>query len=101
METATPIRFANTGDITDMIRLDAGSFAMGTDSDQAWQNDGEGPVRQVTLQPYYIAAHTVTNAQFAQFIADTQYRTDSDKFGWSFVFRFHLFGLRNKQYCLL
>lgn len=48
--------------------------------------DGEGPVRPVTLSPFGIGACTVTNAEFARFVADTGYVTQAEEFGWSFVF---------------
>lgn len=48
--------------------------------------DGEGPVRQVTLDPFAIAPLTVTNAQFAAFVDATGYRTIAEKTGSSFVF---------------
>src|SRR5699024_791274 len=47
---------------------------------------GEGPIRDVTVDPFYIDAYAVTNAEFKAFIEDTDYVTDAEKFGWSFVF---------------
>lgn len=95
--TAEPIRRAPApggaaagNDPTGMVRLEGGSFLMGTDSDEAWQEDGEGPIREVTVSPFWIDVHAVTNAQFTQFIKATGYRTDAETFGWSFVFRGHL-----------
>lgn len=49
--------------------------------------DGEGPVREVTVDPFYIDTHTVTNTQFKVFADETGYTTDAERFGWSFVFR--------------
>jgi formylglycine-generating enzyme required for sulfatase activity len=43
----------------------------------------------VTLEPFYIDATCVTNAQFAAFVKATGYKTEAERFGWSFVF--HLF----------
>ena len=63
---------------------------MGTEDDEGFPQDGEGPVRQVTLDPFYIDATPVTNSQFQEFVRHTQYRTDSEKFGWSFVFQGHI-----------
>jgi formylglycine-generating enzyme required for sulfatase activity len=40
----------------------------------------------VTLSPYRIAACAVTNAEYAEFISETGYRTDAEQYGWSFVF---------------
>ncbi|WP_083521177.1 formylglycine-generating enzyme family protein [Alicyclobacillus kakegawensis] len=76
-----------TKDVTsDMIYLPGGDFLMGTDSNEGFPDDGEGPVHKVTLKPFYIDACTVTNAEFQLFVQETGYVTDAEKFGWSFVF---------------
>jgi sulfatase modifying factor 1 len=59
---------------------------MGGDDPDAFPDDGEGPVRTVTLQPFHIDATCVTNAQFAAFAKTTGYVTEAERFGWSFVF---------------
>jgi formylglycine-generating enzyme required for sulfatase activity len=51
-----------------------------------FETDGEGPARAVTVSPFAIAAHTVTNAQFGDFVRDTGYFTDAERLNWSFVF---------------
>ena len=48
--------------------------------------DGEEPVRMITVSDFALGIYTVTNAQFASFVRDTQYETTAEKFGWSFVF---------------
>ena len=48
--------------------------------------DGEGPVRQVQLDPFYIDEVAVRNQAFARFVSATGYCTDAERFGWSFVF---------------
>ncbi|MXY87491.1 MAG: formylglycine-generating enzyme family protein [Dehalococcoidia bacterium] len=63
---------------------------MGAPPNSQPDHDGEGPVREVTLRPFAIDAHAVTNAQFAAFIEATGYETEAERFGWSFVFRRHL-----------
>jgi sulfatase modifying factor 1 len=72
-----------------MIFLEGGQFLMGTDDQEGFPADGEGPVRSIRLNPFYIDACTVSNAQFLEFVQDTGYVTDAEKFGWSYVF--HLF----------
>ena len=69
-----------------MVRL-GGEFTMGTDEDAGFKSDGEGPVRQVGVAPFYIDTQTVTNRQFAKFIRSTRYKTEAEVFDWSFVFR--------------
>lgn len=59
---------------------------MGADGPECVPGDGEGPVRDVEVAPFAIGACAVTNAEFAAFVADTGYRTDAERFGWSFVF---------------
>ena len=60
---------------------------MGSDDAEGFPEDGEGPVRPVTLRPFAIDAAAVTNEQFAGFVAASGYRTDAERYGWSFVFQ--------------
>jgi formylglycine-generating enzyme len=69
-----------------LVALPGGAFRMGTDDPAGFPDDGEGPVREVTLKPFRIAATAVTNAQFARFVKETGYRTEAETFGWSYVF---------------
>jgi formylglycine-generating enzyme required for sulfatase activity len=73
-----------------MIRLDGGSFLMGTDTDEGFPADGEGPVRKVALEGFYIDQYPVTNESFAEFVRATGYQSEAQQFGWSFVFQGHL-----------
>ncbi|MFO0018752.1 MAG: SUMF1/EgtB/PvdO family nonheme iron enzyme, partial [Alphaproteobacteria bacterium] len=57
----------------------------GSDHD-ANPEDGEGPPRRVTLSGFRVSATTVTNAQFAEFVKATGYRTEAERFGSSLVF---------------
>lgn len=63
---------------------------MGTDSVEGFPQDGEGPVREVSLSPFLIDKYPVTNELFANFIAATDYKTEAERFGWSFVFLGHI-----------
>lgn len=69
-----------------MISLPGGAFLMGTDYAGGFREDGEGPVRMVTLSPFEIDRYPVTNQEFAAFVEATDYRTEAERFGWSFVF---------------
>lgn len=79
-----------TGSVEGMVRLDGGPFLMGTEEKEGFPADGEGPIRTVKLDPFYIDATPVTNAQFAEFVKATNFKTESERFGWSFVFQGHL-----------
>ncbi len=59
---------------------------MGADDAEGFPDDGEGPVRRVALRPFAIDVAAVTNAQFEEFVAASGYRTDAERYGWSFVF---------------
>lgn len=73
-------------DLSDMILIPGGTFLMGTDDKEGFPADGEGPARNVTLSTFLIDATAVTNKQFALFIKETNYVTDAERFGWSYVF---------------
>jgi formylglycine-generating enzyme len=68
------------------VTIPEATFFMGTDGPWAYPNDGEGPVHEVHLSPFLIAATAVTNSEFARFVDATGYVTDAQRFGWSFVF---------------
>jgi formylglycine-generating enzyme required for sulfatase activity len=73
-----------------MLSLSGGTFLMGTDYADSFPDDGEGPVREVTVAPFLIDKYPVTNQLFEQFIRSTGYRTEAETFGWSFVFWSHI-----------
>ncbi|MEO0587253.1 MAG: formylglycine-generating enzyme family protein [Planctomycetota bacterium] len=84
------IEHAATGSTDGMVRVDGGTYLKGTDADDRWASDGEQPVHPVAVDPFYMDATSVTNDMFTAFIADTGYRTEAQRFGWSFVFHTHL-----------
>ena len=73
----------------EVIDIPGGTALVGTDTPEI-PIDGEGPLRRVRLKPFRMAASTVTNADFAEFMAATGYETEAERFGWSFVFRMQL-----------
>ena len=84
----------NAGSSKDMRLIPGGEFLMGANDADGWPADGEGPVRAVTLQPFHIDACCVSNEQFLNFFNATGYKTEAERFGWSFVF--HLFLTRGQ-----
>ncbi|WP_435320944.1 formylglycine-generating enzyme family protein [Haloarchaeobius sp. TZWSO28] len=69
-----------------MVEVPGGWFTMGTDEDVGYTADGEGPAREVHVDGFYIDRHAVTNAEFYEFVRDTGYQTEAERYGWSFVF---------------
>ena len=58
---------------------------IGTD-DPIIRGDGESPKRRVRLDPFLLDQYEVSNQAFAAFVLDTGFVTESERFGWSFVF---------------
>jgi formylglycine-generating enzyme len=81
--SAPPAAPARRGDL---VALPGGPFTMGTDGRYGYPVDGEGPAHEVELAPFALAAHAVSNADWAAFAAATGHRTEAEVFGWSFVF---------------
>ena len=75
-----------SGDTTEMVQLEGGAFLMGSDCPDGFPDDGEGPVREVRIDPFFIDPYAVTNARFQAFVKATKYKTVAEQFGWSFVF---------------
>ncbi len=70
-----------------MHKAVGGRFLMGTETVHGFPADGEGPVREVLLNPFYIDTYPVTFGRFAEFVRASGYKTEAERFGWSFVFR--------------
>jgi formylglycine-generating enzyme required for sulfatase activity len=71
-EGPTPIPVTNI-----MIEILAGPFTMGSNAG----GEDEAPAREVDLPAFEIDKFEVTNADFAQFVEATGYRTDAEKEG--------------------
>jgi formylglycine-generating enzyme required for sulfatase activity len=69
-----------------MVHIPAGTFWMGNPRGDGYPADGEGPVHEVSVDPFGMDATAVTNASFAAFVKATGYVTDAERCGWSFVF---------------
>ena len=80
--TARPAQIARG-----MARIPGGPFLMGGDDPDAFPDDGEGPVREVTvsaLPDRCDRGHATVSSPSSS--RDTDYVTDAERFGWSFVF---------------
>lgn len=49
--------------------------------------DGESPTKEVNIKSFKMDKYPVTNADFREFVRDQKYKTEAEKFGWSFVFQ--------------
>ncbi|KAF6203162.1 hypothetical protein GE061_003579 [Apolygus lucorum] len=69
-----------------MVLIPKGKFIMGDNNPELYWDDGEQPEREVYINAFYMDETEVTNEQFAMFVEETNYVTDSEKFNDSVVF---------------
>jgi len=69
-----------------MVSIPSGDMVMGSEDKFAIVADGEGPIRKVYVDSFWMDETEVTNFKFSKFIEETKWNTDAEKFGWSFVF---------------
>jgi formylglycine-generating enzyme len=86
VSNGTPFERANKGSTEAMSLIDGGTFQMGTEYVDGFISDGEGPIRDVHVDSFYMDKYSVTNKQFQTFVKETRYETEAEVFGWSFVF---------------
>lgn len=73
-------------DDTDMALIPAGEYIVGT-NEPFFETDREAPERIVRLNEFFIDKYEVSNAEFSKFVTDTNYITEAETFGDSFVFK--------------
>lgn len=71
--------------LEEMIKIGGGNYMIGN-SEPIFRSDGESPQIMVHINEFYIDKYEVSNAQFDEFIKDTGYVTNAEKYGDSFVF---------------
>ena len=81
-----PFERVYSGSTDHMVRIPGGAFLMGTDDDIGYPDDGEGPIREVTVDPFYMDQCSVSIAEFSTFIEASGYETEAQRFGTSYVF---------------
>ena len=73
-----------------LIWVEGGEFLLGHNnrsiSPSTFDVDGEGPARRARVSGFWLAETEVSNAQWAAFVTATGHVSDSERFGWSFVF---------------
>jgi formylglycine-generating enzyme required for sulfatase activity len=80
------LRLTDAADSGGLVFIRGAEFSMGTDSPVAVPEDGEGPARMISVGDFQISSTVVTNREFGDFVRDTRYVTDAERFGSSFMF---------------
>ncbi len=70
---------------SNMIYVEGGSFMMGCTPEEIGCSGDEHPRHEITLSSYYISKYEVTKKEFGEFVRQTDYKTDAEKEGWSYV----------------
>ncbi|XP_054168269.1 LOW QUALITY PROTEIN: formylglycine-generating enzyme-like [Oppia nitens] len=77
--------FCTKRNTDNMVVIKGNTFTMGT-NEPVFVADGEGPARNVTIHTFLMDITEVSNRQFRQFVEKTNYVTEAEVFGNSFVF---------------
>lgn len=85
-------------DAANMIHIKGGAFLMGTDTNEGFEEDLEGPATEVFVADFYISPYPVTNQEFLAFFLDTGYVTDAERYGSSHVFHLLIQEAERKNY---
>ncbi|WP_121614313.1 formylglycine-generating enzyme family protein [Mesobacillus foraminis] len=86
LEKAISQAFRSQDHQEDMVRIEGGEFLMGTEDKEGFPADGEGPIRNVKVNSFLMDRFAVSNTKFLEFVSATNYKTEAEKYGWSFVF---------------
>jgi len=71
---------------------------VGVDVQYPWEKDARRfHDHTLSVKPFYVDKYPVTNLRFAEFADATRYRTEAERFGWSFVFQGHIAPARRKE----
>src|SRR5699024_2824159 len=73
-----------------MVSIPKGKFLMGSNDIERFKEDKEEPVQSIEVPSFMIEKYSVTNDDFSHFVEDTGYKTDAEKYNWSFVFHLNL-----------
>ena len=73
-------------EIVGMSLIPGGSQHIGTD-EPYFKADHESPERLVKIKDFYLDKYEVSNANFVKFVEATNYTTEAERFGDSFIFK--------------
>lgn len=85
VDVPDPVIAQGQGVVRDCVPVPGGQALTGT-ARPVLPVDCEAPLRRRKLAAFHCGRGTVTNAEFARFIAATGHITDAERLGWSFVF---------------
>lgn len=71
------------------VSIGKGKFLMGDGLSTKGPVQGSLPQQTVEVAAFQIDSTAISHQDFASFVSATQYETDSEKFGWSFVLESH------------
>lgn len=81
----------------DMTLIPGGKYLVGT-NDPFFTGDREGPEREVAISDFYLDRYEVSNRNFREFVEQTAFQTEAERFGDSFVFQGFLSEESRKKY---
>lgn len=76
--------------MSEFIKIPSGHYLVGTNSQEGFEKDKEGPQVLVWMNEFKMSTTPITNEEFNRFIEATGYVTEAEKFGWSYVFHYFL-----------
>ena len=74
----------------DAVQIPGGAGLLGTAHPHLPQDSEAPPLKRTKVKSVWMERGTVTNAQFAAFVAETGFVTEAERLGWSFVFASHV-----------
>ena len=80
-----PVKKEKTSTDFASVKVSGGIAFLGTNRPRI-PDDGESPFCKKRLKPFRIGQTAVTNQEFREFVDETGYVTDAERYGWSFVF---------------
>jgi formylglycine-generating enzyme len=89
--------FKHASDYDKMSLIPAGKYSIGT-NEPVFEADKEGPERELQIEKFYLDKYEVSNGDFQDFVSETGYVTEAEKFGDSFVFKAFLSPEVQKEY---
>ncbi|MHC6202215.1 formylglycine-generating enzyme family protein [Breznakiellaceae bacterium SP9] len=72
-------------ELADLVRIQGGTFTMGSPANEAGRYSDEGPQHQVTVSGFYMSRTEVSVEDFRRYVQATGYKTDAERSGGAYV----------------